>query len=61
MNKWVEIIGGLLLLNIAIFLWLTNIWELGQAALTLLKGGLMWIIILLGCIFILLGINDLKE
>lgn len=61
MDKKIEIILGLILLNIAAFFWVTDTWKLGQAALILLKGGLMWIIILFGAILTLLGLNELRE
>jgi hypothetical protein len=61
MNKWVEIVLGLMFLNGAIFIWWSNFAGFGQAALTLLKGGLMWVVIFVGLVLILLGISDLKE
>jgi hypothetical protein len=61
MNKWIEILLGLIFLNGAIFCWATNFWSLGEAALTFFKGGLVWMIILVGFILIILGISDLKE
>jgi hypothetical protein len=60
MNKWIEIFGGLILLIATICLvFLGNSW--GQATLNLLKGGIVWIMLLAGIILIVLGINDLKE
>jgi hypothetical protein len=60
MNKWIEIFGGLILLIATICLaFLSNSWR--QAALSLLKGGIVWIMLLAGIILIVLGINDLKE
>jgi len=61
MNKWIEILFGLILLNGAIFTWLVNFWNFGEAALNFFKGGLVWMIILVGFIFIVLGISDLKN
>jgi len=61
MNKWMEILLGLIFLNGAIFSWFTNFWKLGDAALTFFKGGLVWVVILVGLIFIILGISDLKD
>jgi len=61
MNKWIEILLGLILLNGAIFTWWINFWSFGDAALAFFKGGLVWMIILVGFIFIVLGISDLKD
>jgi len=61
MNKWIEILLGLIFLNGAIFCWSTNLWGLGAAAWTFFKGGLVWMVILVGLIFIILGISDLKD
>ncbi len=60
MNKWLEILLGLIFLNGAIFVW----WKvpvIGAAALSFLEGGLVWLIILIGFILIMLGISDLKD
>lgn len=61
MNKWIEILFGLILLNGAIFVWWTNFWNLGASALTFFKGGLVWVVILIGFVLIMLGISDLKD
>ena len=65
MNKWAEILLGLLLLNGAILAWsLTRglgFWDFGSAAWEFLKGGSIWFVILIGFVFIMLGISDLKE
>ncbi len=61
MDNKVEIILGLILLNLVAFFWITDLWKLGQAALILLKGGFMWIMLLLGIILTLLGLNELRE
>jgi hypothetical protein len=66
MNKWTEILLGLILLNGAIFLWSTSqgwidFWNFGRAAWEFFKGGLIWMVIMVGFIFIMLGISDLKE
>jgi hypothetical protein len=61
MNKWIEILLGLLFLNGAVFAWGYNFWNLGEAALTFLKGGMVWFVILIGLILIMLGISDLKD
>jgi len=61
MNKWMEILLGLIFLNGIIFVWWTNIFGFGDAALSFFKGGLMWLVILIGAIFIMLGISDLRD
>ena len=61
MNKWCEILLGLVFLNGAIFLWGYNLFGFGDAALSFLKGGATWLIILVGLILIMLGISDLKD
>jgi len=61
MNKWIEILFGLIFLNGAIFVWWINFWNLGEAALSFFKGGLVWVVILIGFILIMLGISDLKD
>jgi hypothetical protein len=61
MNKWIEILFGLIFLNGAIFVWLGNYFQFGDAALSFLKGGLVWLVIGVGFILIMLGISDLKD
>ncbi|MDP1696000.1 MAG: hypothetical protein Q8L29_03740 [archaeon] len=60
MNKWLELFVGLIFVILAVSLWVMNYWGLGTAALEVLKGGLMWMILGLGALFILLGISDVK-
>ncbi|MDP2926062.1 MAG: hypothetical protein Q8N99_06830 [Nanoarchaeota archaeon] len=65
MNKWLEILVGLILIIAAVYAWMYNngqgLWGMGQAALTFLKGGIVWFIIMIGLLFLLLGISDLKD
>ncbi|MEM0465504.1 MAG: hypothetical protein QXW97_02270 [Candidatus Pacearchaeota archaeon] len=61
MNKWLEILVGLALIIIAVYLWMTNIWGFGVAALEFLKGGIIWLVIIFGLLFLMLGISDLKD
>lgn len=61
MNKWIEILMGLILIIAAVYAWGANILGAGTAALEFLKGGLVWFIILIGLLFLMLGISDLKE
>ena len=71
MNKWVELIVGLILV-IGIILvgyyssaqdWTVagkslNFWH---ASWEFLKGGIFWFVIMIGVLIILLGLSDLKE
>ncbi len=61
MNKWLEILVGLVLVIAAI----VPAWVLfpswGQAALAFLKGGIVWAVIMIGLLFLMLGISDLRE
>jgi hypothetical protein len=61
MNKWLELLLGLILVLVPIYAWITNFWGFGDAALSFLKGGLVWLVLLIGLLFIVLGISDLKE
>ncbi|MBU0907244.1 MAG: hypothetical protein KKE05_03750 [Nanoarchaeota archaeon] len=68
MNKWAELFLGLILVIGAIILafysqtWTAwginfNFWS---PAWTFLKGGIFWFILMIGVLFILLGISELK-
>ena len=65
MNKWIELLFGLILLIGAVLVWFytsgLEVWNFGTASWEFLKGGIMWGVIMLGLLFILLGISDLKE
>lgn len=61
MNKWLEILVGLVFVIAAVVAWVTNSWDMGAAALAFLKGGIVWLVILIGLLFLMLGISDLKE
>ena len=67
MNKWLEILIGLILVNVIIFLawysgtWFGSFWNFKHAAWEFFKGGLVWFGLMVGLMFILLGISDLKE
>lgn len=66
MNKWAELLLGLLLVIIPIVIaWFSSslwgdFWDFRSAAWTVLKGGVFWFIVMIGTLFILLGISDLK-
>jgi hypothetical protein len=64
MNKWLEILLGLILIIAAVFACFGiqgGYWGFGTAALTFLKGGIVWFVILIGLLFLMLGISDLRE
>lgn len=61
MNKWLEILAGLILLIVPIYVWAMNCWGFGTAALEVLKGGIVWFVIMIGLLFLMLGISDLKD
>ena len=66
MNKWFELLLGLILVNVVILLtWyspgLGSFWNFRHAAWEFLKGGAVWFLIMIGLLFIMLGISDLKE
>jgi hypothetical protein len=65
MNKWTEIFAGLFLLVASILVWYYSLgkgfWDFGTPAFEVLKGGIMWVIIGLGVLFLILGIADLKN
>ena len=63
MNKWAEILLGLVLLIVPIALIFPGMpmasW--GRAALIFLKGGITWLVLFIGLLLVVLGINDLKN
>lgn len=66
MNKWLEILFGLILIIAVILVaWYSpswgGIWNFKTAAWEFLKGGVVWFVILIGLLFLMLGISDLKE
>jgi len=65
MNKWLEILIGLILILASVFVWGFSydwgFWNFGTAAWEFLKGGLIWFAIMIGILFLVLGISDLKE
>jgi hypothetical protein len=66
MDKWAELLLGLILVIGAIIvawyssLWWGEFWNFRNAAWLFLKGGAFWLIAMIGVLFILLGISDLK-
>ena len=61
MNKWIEILIGLVLFTIPIVFWALNLYGFGTSAMEFLKGGLMWIVLMFGLLFIILGVSDLRQ
>ncbi len=63
MNKWLELLIGLIFITIVIAEWGLNYTGLnfGVAALEVLKGGIIWFLLMIGFLFLLLGISDLRE
>lgn len=61
MNKFLELLVGLIFLLIPIYAWIVNFWEVGSSAVVFFKGGLVWMLILIGIVFILMGISDFRE
>lgn len=66
MNKWLELLLGLILVIGAILVaWFSadwgSFWNFRHATWEFLKGGIVWFVIGIGALFILLGISDLKE
>ncbi len=66
MNKWLELLIGLILVNgIILLAWYSvewgNFWNFRHAAWEFLKGGIFWFVFMIGLLFIVLGISDLKE
>jgi len=66
MNKWVELLFGLILVIVAIVvMWYStgwgSFWNFRHASWEFLKGGVFWFVLGIGLLLILLGISDLKE
>jgi hypothetical protein len=60
MNKWLEILIGLILLIIPILIAIIfTSW--GTATIAFLKGGVICFVALIGLLFLMLGLSDLRE
>lgn len=68
MNKWTELLLGMILVLVPIVLafysqpryWNWGYWNFWNAAGIVLMGGIFWMVVMVGVLFILLGISDLK-
>jgi len=64
MNKWLELLLGLILvigaIVVAFYSQAWGSWNFWSAAGVVFKGGLFWGVVGIGALFILLGISDLK-
>ena len=64
MNKFITILLGLVFLLVPIYAWIAvpgGLWGFGTAALTFLKGGIMWITMLIGVVALVIGFSSLKD
>ncbi len=65
MNKWSELLIGLILVIGAILVAYASqswgLWNFWGASWAFLKGGIFWLVVMIGALFILLGISDLKR
>jgi hypothetical protein len=65
MNKWFELLLGLIIVIVVIVVtWYSSawgsFWNFKHAAWELLKGVVVWFVLMIGALLILLGISDLK-
>ena len=63
MNKWIEILFGLVLIIIPIAIILPGMYlaSWGLATLEFIKGGIVVFVVMIGLLFLMLGISDLRE
>ena len=62
MNKLIGILLGLVFLLVPIYAWIDGgYWGFGDAALIVLKGGLMWLVLLIGAVSLLVSLSSLKN
>jgi len=61
MNKWLELLVGLALIIVPVYVSWIVFPSVGTATLNFLKGGVVWFVIMIGLLFVLLGISDLKD
>ena len=61
MAKVGGILLGLVLLIVPIYAWIINLGGFGISALEFLKGGIMWLLMLIGAFSLFSGISGLKD
>jgi hypothetical protein len=61
MNKFIGILIGLIFLLVPIYAWIIDFAGFGVAALTFLKGGIVWLLLLIGAVSLLVGLSGLKD
>ena len=61
MNKWLELLLGLVLLIVPVYVALSYVDLWGLPALNFIKGGLVIGVALIGLMFIMLGISDMSS
>lgn len=61
MKKLLQILAGLIFLAGPIYAWGINWHGLGFATWTFLKGGAMWMAMLIGLVLLVLGVSNLKD
>lgn len=61
MNKIIQILIGLILILAPVYVLIINWIGIGGAILTLIKGGITLLILLIGILLVIIGINDLRE
>jgi len=63
MNKWMEILVGLILVIVPLWAILaaSAFASWGSATITFIKGGVVVFVILIGLLFLMLGISDLRD
>jgi len=59
MNKWIELLIGIIFMVVPVFCAL-RFADWGLAALHLLMGGVIIVAVLIGILFFVLGISDIK-
>ena len=61
MNKFFTILAGLVCLSAPVYAWIVDFAGFGTAALEFLKGGLVWLLLLIGILTLTVGFSTLRE
>ena len=61
MNRFIGIVIGWVLLVTPVYTWIIDFAGFGTAALSFLKGGIVWMLILIGAISLVLGLSSLRD